>query len=179
MLVAACQLRSYKEANPSELQAKMQNYFPDWKESLVEQVPEYRDGQYTFKVSLGKVWRRIVAPASASMEQLATTILDAYQFDHDHLYQFELRDTKGSQVTIAAPYVEDADCFAEEMRVGEVPLLVGDTMTFHYDFGDDWRFQLTLESVDGTIPEKTKKPKVIAESGEAPEQYDHGDQDDW
>ncbi len=99
MFVATCQFESFEDENPRELQAKMQNYFPDWKETLAGQVAEYRDGQFTFKVSLGETWRRIVAPASVSLEQLADAILDAYQFDHDHLYQFELRDTTGSAIT--------------------------------------------------------------------------------
>lgn len=176
MFAATCQFGSYEKDPSSALQARMQNYFSDWKKTLVEQAAEYRDGQYTFKVSLGKVWRRIVAPASANLEQLASTILDAYQFDYDHLYRFELRDTKGSQIAIAGPHLRDADYFAEDMRVGEVPLLVGDTMIFHYDFSDDWRFQVTFESVDETVHTKTKAPTVIAESGEAPQQYDR---DDW
>ncbi|MEZ6076253.1 MAG: hypothetical protein R3C09_05450 [Pirellulaceae bacterium] len=175
MFVATCQLTSYREDELGDMQAKLENYFPDWNKSLVGHETEYRDGQYTFKVSVGRAWRRIVAPASASMEQLAWSILDAYQFDHSHLYQFELRGTKGSLVTVASPYLEEADYFAEEMRVGDVPLLVGATMVFHYDFGDDWRFQVALESVDEANRAKIKAPKVTAESGKSPEQYDHGD----
>ena len=51
----------------------------------------------------------------------------------------------------------------------------GDTMVFHYDFGDDWRFKVTLESVDEIDAGKTKALKVIKKSGTAPKQYDHGD----
>lgn len=176
MFATTCQFGSYAEGQSDGLQAKVKNYFPEWKKTLVEQETEYRDGQYTFKVSLGRVWRRIVAPASASMEQLASAILNAYQFDHDHLYRFAFRGTKGSQVTIAAPYLEGDDYFADEMRVGDVPLLAGDTMIFHYDFGDDWRFQVTLESVDETPLRRIGAPELTAQSGEAPEQYAH---DDW
>lgn len=176
MFAATCQFGSYAEDQADRLQAKVKNYFPEWKKTLVEQETEYRDGQYTFKVSLGKVWRRIVAPASGNMEQLASTILNAYQFDHDHLYRFVFRGKKGSQVTIAGPYLEDADYFADETRVGDVPLLAGETMIFHYDFGDDWHFQVNLESVDETPLKRIEAPELTAQSGEAPEQYEH---DDW
>ena len=63
--------------------------------------------------------------------------------------------------------------FADEMRIGEVPLSIGDSMVFHYDFGDDWRFKVTLETVEEG---KVSAFKVTAKSGQSPKQYDR---DDW
>lgn len=42
-----------------ELQPALQPYFPQWQNTLT--IPEFesRSGLYTFKVSLGKIWRRI------------------------------------------------------------------------------------------------------------------------
>ena len=71
----------------------------------------------------------------------------AFRFDSEHLYQFELRDATGNSINIVGPHLDDASHFADEMRIGEVPLAIGDSMVFHYDFGDDWRFKVTLESV--------------------------------
>ena len=176
MFVATCQFGSDDDESIMALQATLQNYFPDWKETLVQSEAEYREGQHTFKVSLGKIWRRIVASPDTNCEQLADTILDAYKFNHDHLYQFELRDSAGNTIKIGGPHLDDADYFAEEMRVGDVPLLIGDSMIFHYDFGDDWRFKVTLESVDATNTKKTKSLNVTATSGTAPKQYDR---EDW
>jgi hypothetical protein len=48
-------------------------------------------------------------------------------------------------------------------------------MVFHYDFGDDWRFKVTLESVDETSATKVTTPQVTETSGEAPVQYDRSD----
>jgi len=45
----------------------------------------------------------------------------------------------------------------------------GDAMVFHYDFGDDWRFKVTLEAVDEG---KASALKVTAKSGQSPNQYD-------
>ncbi len=59
------------------------------------------------------------------------------------------------------------------MRIGEVPLLIGDSMVFHYDFGDDWRFKVTLETVNG---DKVSALQVTSKSGQSPRQYDR---DDW
>ncbi|MDX1928540.1 MAG: hypothetical protein SFV81_18565 [Pirellulaceae bacterium] len=81
-----------------------------------------------------------------------------------------MRDTAGRCIEIAGPHLDDADYFAEELRVGDVPLQIGESMTFHYDFGDDWRFKVTLESVDETNSGKMKTPKVTEKSGAAPKQ---------
>ena len=53
--------------------------------------------------------------------------------------------------------------------VGDVPLRVGQAMTYVFDFGDWWEFDVTLESVD---PEMAiEKPVVLEAHGEPPEQY--------
>jgi hypothetical protein len=54
-------------------------------------------------------------------------------------------------------------------RSGDVPLPVGHTMTYVFDFGDQWEFDVSLEQVD---PEMVIKDSVILEAyGEPPEQY--------
>ncbi len=174
MFVAMRKVDSTREEATQAFQATLQKYFPNWKETLTQPTAEYRDGRHTFKVSLGQTWRRIVAPANVGLEQLADAILAAYHFDNEHLYQFELRDSKGCRIEIVGPHINDATCFAEEFRVGDVPILVGDSMIFHYDFREDWQFQITLESVDGIDGRKAKSLKVTGKSGIAPKQYDRG-----
>ncbi|WP_436717912.1 hypothetical protein U8335_15010 [Roseiconus lacunae] len=119
------------------------------------------------------MWRRIIAPADVVLDELADAILLAFRFDSEHLYQFELREAAGNSINIVGPHLEDARYFADEMRIGEVPLLIGETMIFHYDFGDDWRFKVTLESLQEG---KLSAIKVTAKSGQSPKQYNR---DDW
>ncbi|WP_197231956.1 IS1096 element passenger TnpR family protein [Novipirellula artificiosorum] len=173
MFVATCQLGAHEEETTVALQAKLQPIFPAWTKTLTRSEPEFREGQHTFKVSLGKIWRRIAAPADAVLEDLADAILAAFGFDSDHLYQFELRDMTGSSINIVGPHLDDAAHFADEMRIGEVPLAIGDSMVFHYDFGDDWRFKVTLESIQEG---DASAFKLTATSGQSPEQYDR---DEW
>ncbi len=173
MFIATCKLGPYEDEKTAVLHEKLQPNFPSWMRTLVRFEPEFREGNHTFKVSLGKIWRRVVAPASADLEQLADAILTAFRFDREHLYQFELRDSTGNSMTIAGPHIDDASHFVEEMQIGEIPLPVGDSMIFHYDFGDDWRFKVTLEAV---LEGKASGLKVTAKSGQSPKQYDR---DDW
>ena len=50
-----------------------------------------------------------------------------------------------------------------------MPLRPGQTMTFLFDFGDCWEFDVTLERVD---PEMAiEDPVVLGEHGDPPRQY--------
>jgi hypothetical protein len=74
---------------------------------------------------------------------------------------------------------QDAEEWTDEVTLGELRLPEGDAMTFHFDYGDDWRFQVKLERVDAERS-KHKGAKVTAQGGEAPSQYEsYDDEDDW
>jgi hypothetical protein len=150
------------------LQPVLQPCFPQWENNL--SVPEraFREGTHIFKVSLGRLWRRIAIPANQTLDRLASTILNAVEFDHDHLYEFSYRNRFGILERIHHPYMDEGP-WTSEVLVGDVPLRIGQTMTYLYDFGDCWEFDVSLEQVD---PEMVIEDSVILEAhGEPPEQY--------
>ena len=112
---------------------------------------------------------RIAIPAHLTLDWLATAILDAYQFDYDHLYEFSYRDRTGRSYTVAHPACEDPP-FTSDMKVGDLPLAPGNFMTFWYDFGDDWKFKVELADIQPPAP-KQKEPQILETKGKAPEQY--------
>jgi hypothetical protein len=136
---------------------------------LVVPASEVRDGVFMFRVSLGKVRRVIAIPADLTLDDLADAILDAVDFDRDHLYEFTYRDRLGRTVTVSHPYCDEGP-FTDDVRVGEVPLAPGQSMTFHFDFGDDWMFDVQLERIDPPN-KRLKAPRVLERHGKAPEQY--------
>jgi hypothetical protein len=150
-------------------QPLFQPYFPDWRNNLVLPPAELPDGVFVFRVSLGKAHRTIAMPAEATLDELASWILNSVDFDSDHLYEFIYRDRFGAQVRVSHPYCEEPP-FTDEVRVGELPLRPGQAMTFHFDFGDDWRFDVKLERVEPS-GNKKPKPRLLAKEGKAPEQY--------
>ena len=171
-------LRELDEAEIGTLQRLFQPCFPEWQRNLVPPEEPFREGVHTWRVSLGKAWRRIETPADLDLDMLAMGILDAFDFDDDHLYCFELPDGRGRTQRIACGYESDAKACTEDVCVGEVPLAVGGRMTFVFDYGDNWQFDVELESVDAR-KSRLKHPKVIAEGGKAPKQYDYDVDDDW
>ena len=49
-------------------------------------------------------------------------------------------------------------------------------MTYLYDFGDQWEFDVKLERID-PVNRKIKKPVILETHGEAPEQYPMSDEE--
>jgi hypothetical protein len=150
------------------LQPVLQPYFPEWKKNLSVPGWAFREGAHVFKVSLGRLWRRIAIPAGRPLDELASAILRAVEFDYDHLYDFRYQNRFGVQQRVSHPYIEEGP-WTNEVRVGDVPLRLGHTMIYLYDFGDCWRFDVTLERVD---PDMDIDGAVILEQhGEPPSQY--------
>ncbi|EKV03366.1 Plasmid pRiA4b ORF-3-like protein [Leptolyngbya sp. PCC 7375] len=156
--------------NYGELHNHLVPFFPEWQ--TIWQLPGegFQDGLYIFKVSLAKTWRRIAIPAHLVLDELATAILEAYQFDFDHLYEFSYRDRTGRSSTAAHPACEDPP-FTSDMKVGDLSLIPGSRMTFWYDFGDDWKFKVELVDIQGPDSEQ-QEPKILESQGKSPQQYD-------
>jgi Plasmid pRiA4b ORF-3-like protein len=150
-----------------------QPYFPQWRNNLVPPAPKAQKGTYIFRVSLGKVWRRLALPARASLDELAGWILNSVNFDDDHLYQFTYRDRLGGNTQVSHPYCEESPA-TDEVSLGELPLQPGESMAFLFDFGDSWRFTVKLESIEPP-QKKIKAPRILEKHGKAPEQYPNAD----
>jgi hypothetical protein len=162
------QLESEEKVHFGVLQPALQPYFPEWRNNL--SVPEwtFREGTHVFKVSWGWLWRRIAIPAGHTLDALASAILDAVAFSHDHLYEFTYQNRFGVLERVSHPDVEEGP-WTRDVLVGDVPLRVGQTMTYVFDFGDWWEFDVTLERVDPDMA--IEKPVVLEKHGEPPEQY--------
>jgi hypothetical protein len=169
-----------EEASPDfgVWQPLLQPYFPEWRANLALPEPERRKGIFVFKVSLGKVWRRIAMPDQATLDELVGLILRSVNFDSDHLYEFTYRDRFGATVRVAHPYCDDAEAFANEVEIGEVPLELGQSMQLLYDFGDNWQFTVTLERIDPPGKKRSQAGRILERHGKAPRQYPDVE-DDW
>lgn len=145
-------------------------FFPAWQSNFAVLKAEFRTGVYIFKVSHEqKIWRRIAIPAEESLDDLAHAILYAFDFDSDHLYEFLYKNYFGKKVSAGHPNM-DADLFASEILIGDAPIPISTSMVFHYDFGDDWRFDVLLERIEPSDP-KIKQATPLETYGKAPDQY--------
>ena len=163
------QLESEDKIPFGVLQPTLRPYFPEWKKNLTISEWAFREGTHVFKVSLWRgLWRRIAIPADQTLDALASAILDAVEFDHDHLYEFKYQNRLGVVERINHPFLEEKP-WTSEVLVGDVPLRVGQAMTYVFDFGDWWEFDVELERVDSDM--MVEKPVVLEKQGEPPAQY--------
>ena len=156
------------EAWGSEVKA----IIPTWKKNLDQaHSDDVIDGEFIFKVSLGKAYRKLAIPSTISLDELAGSILSAFNFNNDHLYQFIYKNNYGITEQIVHSYADsEYGWYTNEIAVGEIPLYEGMEFIFHFDFGDDWRFLLVVESFKNT-DSSILKSKVIEQYGNPPEQY--------
>lgn len=159
-----------------ELQPSFQPFFPEWQNNLIIPESEFQDGIYVFKVSLGSVWRRIAIPGTLTFSHLSGAILDAYEFDYDHLYSFNYKDRFGRTLEINHPFMDDEPPLADDVAIGDIALSAGTQIDFLYDFGDNWQFGIVLERIDPKDA-TVKAPRLLESRGKAPEQYYYPD--DW
>ena len=116
-------------------------------------------------------FNKLAIPNTISLDELADSILKAFNFSNDHLYAFIYKNNYGIMERIVHSYAEsDYELYTTECIVGELPLYEGMELTFHFDFGDDWRFQMVVESI-ATEDINFSEPEVIEHHGKAPEQY--------
>lgn len=165
------------DESPASLLVALQPYFPSLKNPLLPPLPAKREGVFVFKVSLGNIWRRIAIPSSRSLYDLSLAILDSVDFDDDHLHQFTYRNQLGRKVEVVHPYA-DGDFATDDVCVGDLPLQVGETMEYVFDFGDWWKFKVELESIEPPTNKKRAKPQLLESHGKAPQQYPNWDDEE-
>lgn len=160
-----------------ELQPTLQPYFPEWQNSLTVPAHTFRTGVHIFKVSLDpKIWRRIAISAERPLADLSDLILEAFEFDSDHLDMFLYKDYMGRTLEIKHPYTEEPP-ITTEVQIGDVPIAVGNNMTYVFDFGDWWEFEVQLEQVKSEDT-RVDCEEILEAHGAAPPQYPIWDEDE-
>ncbi len=177
-----------------ELQPVLQPYFPEWQNNLDISRYPFRPGRHIFKVSLGKIWRRIAMVGEATLDEFSNYILNSVEFDHDHLDQFTYQAPNGRKVEVTHPWAEGRPS-TDEVQIGSLPLHEGSTMQYVFDFGDWWEFQIQLEAIEPEVtpalaggakvkqtkhrksPKRPPMGEILEVHGEAPPQYPDYDEE--
>lgn len=113
-----------------------------------------------------EVYRVITIAGNKKLDNLCRSILDAFDFSDDHLYEFCMDNKMYSQNAIEPP--------ATKITLDKLDLIKGQKFLLHYDFGDDWQFVITVQAVERI--EKTEKTTIIKSVGTI-EQYSFWEED--
>jgi Plasmid pRiA4b ORF-3-like protein len=114
------------------------------------------------------LWRRIEIQGKQTLADLNATLVDAFDYDGDHMGGFWRRVRRGSGKRYREVDLGDVDPFGEGSgagrRVAGLGLKPGDTLQYVYDFGDWIEHLVTLEEV-GEAVTGVDYPCVVESSG--------------
>lgn len=91
------------------------------------------------------IWRRVVVPANIPLDVLHGVIQAAMAWQDSHLHEFEIgahRYTLPDPNGYGSPEEEGLD--ERQFQLNKL-VKKGDTFTYVYDFGDNWRHRITVE----------------------------------
>lgn len=117
------------------------------------------------------VSRQVVVASTATLEDLHWTIQSVFGWADDHLHEFVAgAPYSGASVYIPARSIAERDMSGaaypeESTAIGSVLHKSGSTLTYVYDFGDDWFHKITVGSVGGALQQV---PRCTGGTGMAP-----------
>lgn len=103
------------------------------------------------------IWRRIEIRANATFWALHVALQNSMGWTDSHLHDFELPNADGGEPTwIGMPDFEDDD-WREMLADHDEPLErwihnAGEVFYYNYDYGDDWRHEVTVEAIEAAPP---------------------------
>lgn len=107
-----------------------------------------------------EIWRRVVVPASITLAGLHTVIQAAMGWEDSHLHMFMLDGQRYGR-----PEEGDRESGSDlrdaaDQRLGDL-IMAGDRFLYVYDFGDDWRHEITVAAIRALEPDEAV-PAVLA-----------------
>ncbi len=105
------------------------------------------------------IWRRILVPADTTLAQLHFYLQGAFGWTDSHLHGFRQGERRfcNDQDSLSGMEPEDS------VSIGELLRTVQSTLTYDYDFGDDWEHVLRLEKrVELTQEDYAALPRLLA-----------------
>ena len=141
------------------------------KRTLPRNTRKFFDGIYTYKVFFSNsVWRKVVLSGKHTMHDLHRIILDAFDFDEDHLYSFFMDGKKWSDDCVVSPYDNYGHPNADKVKIGDINFDLQQRFLYLYDYGDEWTFVVEVDQMKD-VDSVPFKPYVKEGKGKAPVQY--------
>ena len=106
----------------------------------------------TLNDSKPPVWRRVLVPAGTTLPQLHQVIQALFGWWDYHLHEFRVGGVRGTAYAPVNPEGEvefygDASRDESTATAGELLPAVGSSMSYTYDFGDNWVLAIKVEKI--------------------------------
>jgi hypothetical protein len=126
-------------------------------------------------VGVRGVRRRIAVRGDQTLADLHLALQNAFEWGDDHLYAFWLDGVHWSSrgVEFTEPHhareLDDPATRSARVRLGDLGLEPGQKIAYLFDFGDEWRVEMTVARVDAD--DGGVYPRLLESIGKAPPQY--------
>jgi len=108
--------------------------------------------------------------SSSTLEELHFAIIDAVNFENDHLYEFYVSRTERSRDRLR--FDGESGKIYDTTLESLYPLEKGRKLYYLFDYGDHWLFRITKSRKSPQEPKTgIKYPRLLSETGKAPVQY--------
>lgn len=121
-----------------------------------------------------QIYRTFSMNDQTRLDDLAHAILDSFDFDNDHMYEFCMTGHFYSEDNYQLN--PESSLLSTRTRLEKLDLKKGQNFLFHYDFGDDWVFTIHVMSTEYVY--SRKGVVLLAQKGEL-EQYPNAETDDF
>lgn len=126
--------------------------------------------RYTFKVYPNRMSREAYRVFSIdgrdNLDDLCHMILNLFDFSWEHMYEFTLTGKLYRDDNFVCD--GEGEFSTDQTVINQLGLWKGSKFWFHYDFGDDWVFVISVQKVEET--DLYEKPLFIRGKGSV-EQY--------
>jgi len=134
--------------------------------------PRTADQVLQLKVTLAgtrpPVWRRVLVPATADLEDLHHIIQVLFAWDGDHLHVFDVGGLRYTDPDFDLDGPATRSEFGVRLASAFTPSV--NRIKYTYDFGSCWRHEITLEKVIQRTPAQ-QDPACVTFSGDSPVEY--------
>lgn len=113
------------------------------------------------------IWRRVEVPATATLKALHDVIQAVMPFEDCHLFEFRAEDKRYAIPDPEWDSLRDKTYSAKTTKLGTLIERGVNELAYTYDFGDDWRFTITVETTAEANP-AAEYPCFVDGEGRAP-----------
>jgi hypothetical protein len=113
-----------------------------------------------------RIWRRFEVPSETTLPQLHIALQIVMGWENYHLHEFRIAGRNYAEPDPEDHHFGRNVLDERRVRVGKL-LAAGSSFEYHYDFGDNWRHDILIESVLPVTPRKLY-PVCLAGARSAP-----------
>lgn len=166
-------LYSYGNYFPPEFKTQLQSIFNklliNYKKNIVIPQNKYKNKEYIFRVSTGRIFRKITIPTDYNLGSFWSFVIDSFNLYNNYTFRLIIKNRFGYNETYNKNGRNDYDgspC-ADDFTMNELNIMSGTIMNFEYfnNYDTKRKFEIICETIQTN---KNTSPQIIEIKGEIP-----------